>query len=83
MSLEEPGVQPTLACPFDLWLSSSGEAKEDDDSIWSLEEIGDHQVQAGSLASTSTSDSEQCLNVDQIESWVQCWCLLSKSVDKS
>lgn len=41
------------------------------------------QVQAGSLASTSISDSEQCLNVEQIESWDQCWCLLSKSVDKS
>lgn len=25
-----------------LWLSSAGEAKEDDDSIWSMEEISDN-----------------------------------------
>lgn len=35
-------MQPTLTCPIDLWLSSAGEAKEDDDSIWSMEEISDN-----------------------------------------
>lgn len=43
-SLEELGVQPTptSGCPIDLWQSSSGEAKEDDVSIWSMEEIDDN-----------------------------------------
>lgn len=63
-SLEEAGVQPTLTCPIDLWQSSSGEAKEGDDSIWSMEEIDDNPGPGRLIDKYIYQRSEKCLNVE-------------------